>query len=105
MASGNQDEERLEGGAPNSSGDAGESRPSRGEHIQRDNSFQDESVKYLGTLEKELKRILPHIIDLTFLRWSGKNVRDPILEFLPNVSSSSSDSVLESWSDSRLPRT
>ena len=102
MASGNQDEERLEGGASNSSGDAGESRPSRGEHIQRDNRSRYESVEYLRTLRNELKRILPHVPDLTLPRWSKEKIREPILEFLPNVLSSSSDSIWESWSDSRL---
>ena len=99
----NQGEERPRGGAPSSSGDAGESCPSRGEHIQRDNSSRDESVEYLGTLEKELKRILPHVPDLTLLRWSGGKVRDPILEFSLNVLSSRSNSEGESWSDFGLP--
>ena len=35
MALGNREEERSEGGAPNSSGDAGEFCPSRSKHIQR----------------------------------------------------------------------
>ena len=47
------------------SSEAGESRPSRGEHIQQDSHSRDESVEYLGTLRKELKRILPHIPDLS----------------------------------------
>ena len=55
-----------------------------------------EMVEYLGTLRKELKMILSRIPDLTLLRWSGKKVRDPILDFSPNVSSSSSYSIWES---------
>ena len=93
MASGNQDEELPEGGAPSSSGDADKSCPSRGEHIQRDNRSRDESVEYLGNLGRELNRILPHVPDLTLLRWSGGKVRDPILEFSSNVVSLSLDSV------------
>ena len=103
MALGNQGKERTRGGATSSSGDAGESRLSRGEHIQRDNRSRDDSVEYLGTLRKEPKRILPHIPDLTLLRWSEEKVRDPTLDFSPNVSNSSSDSICESWSDSELP--
>ena len=61
MASGNQGEERPEGGAPSSSGDASEPRPSRGEHIQRDSRSQDESIEYVKTLGKELERILPYV--------------------------------------------
>ena len=52
-------------GTSTSSGEAGESHPSRGEHIQQDSHSRDESIKYLGTLRKELKRVLPHIPDLT----------------------------------------
>ena len=103
MASGNQDEEQPKGEAPNSSGDAGESCPSRGEHIQRDRRSRDELVKYLRTLREELKRILPHVLDLILLRWSGGKICDPILGFSPNVSSLSTDSISEFWSDSGLP--
>ena len=45
MTSGNQGEERPGGGAPSSSSDASESRPSCGEHIQRDSSSRDELVE------------------------------------------------------------
>ena len=103
MASGNQGEEQLGGGAPSSSGNAGESPLSRGEHIQQDSHSRDDSIEYLGTFGKELKMILPHVPDLTFPKWSRKKIRDPILGFLPNISSSSSDSIGESWSDSGLP--
>ena len=102
MAPENQGEERTGDGAPSSLGDAGESRPSHGEHIQRDNSSRDNSVEYLGTLRKELKRILPHVPDLTLLKWLGGKIYDPNLGFSPNVSSSSSNSIGESWSDSGL---
>ena len=61
-------------GVPAYSGDSGESRHSRDEHIQRDSHFRDESLEYLGTVRKELRRILPNIPDLTLLMWSGENV-------------------------------
>ena len=67
MAFGTRGEERPGHGTSTSSGDVGESRPSRGEHIQQDSHSRDESVEYLGTLRKELKRILSHIPDLTLL--------------------------------------
>ena len=80
-------------------GEAGESR-SRGEYLQGGHPRED-SIEYLGTVRKELRRIVPHIPDLTLLRWSGGKIRDPILEFCSALGSSS-DSTSESWSDSEL---
>ncbi|GFZ16041.1 hypothetical protein Acr_25g0004500 [Actinidia rufa] len=49
----------------------------------------------------ELRRLLPHIPDLTLLRWTGGKVLDPILDHYLNVPSSNPSS--ESCSDSSLP--
>ncbi|GFS31664.1 microsomal signal peptidase 25 kDa subunit [Actinidia rufa] len=49
----------------------------------------------------ELRRLLPHIPDLTLLRWMGGKVLDPILDHYLNVPSSNPSS--ESYSDSSLP--
>ncbi|GFZ18491.1 hypothetical protein Acr_27g0002300 [Actinidia rufa] len=46
-----------EDGASSSSSDAGESRPSRDEHIQRDSHSQDESVEFLGVIWTGLRRL------------------------------------------------
>ncbi|GFY87621.1 hypothetical protein Acr_05g0012600 [Actinidia rufa] len=51
----------------------------------------------------ELSRLLPHIPDLTLLRWSGGKVLDPILDCFMNALSSSSNPSSESCSDSSLP--
>ncbi|GFY92643.1 hypothetical protein Acr_08g0010390 [Actinidia rufa] len=48
----------------------------------------------------ELRRILPHIPDLTLLRWSGGKVFDPIFNRNPNSGSNPSS---ESCSDSSQP--
>ncbi|GFZ19865.1 hypothetical protein Acr_28g0005700 [Actinidia rufa] len=49
----------------------------------------------------ELRRLLPHIPDLTLLRWTGGKVLDPILDHYLNIPSSNPSS--ESCSDSSLP--
>ncbi|GFS33544.1 hypothetical protein Acr_00g0029130 [Actinidia rufa] len=49
----------------------------------------------------ELRRLLPHIPDLTLLRWTGGKVLDPILDHFLNAPSSNPSS--ESCSDSSLP--
>ena len=87
------------------SSDASKSRHARDEHPQCDNHSRDESLEYLGTIRKELRRILPHILDLPLLRWSGGKVQDLTLGFEQSSSSSSSDSKPESYSDSGLPPT
>ncbi|GFY85508.1 hypothetical protein Acr_04g0002460 [Actinidia rufa] len=53
-------------------------------------------------IEKEMRRILPHVHDLDLLRWSGEKIRDPFLGPAPSSLSSSSNSRLGSQLDSRL---
>ncbi|GFZ12048.1 hypothetical protein Acr_23g0004330 [Actinidia rufa] len=96
MASGTVGEEHPEEEAPSSSGNAGESHPSYDEHIQRDNHSRDESVEFLGVIRTELRRILPHVPNLTLLRWSAGKVRYPILDPFLNALSSGSDSTSKS---------
>ena len=103
MASGTVGKECPKDGAPSSSGNTGESRPSRDEHIQRDRLSWDEYVEFSRVIRMELKSISPHVPDLTLLRWPGEKVRDPVLDPLLNALSSGSDSTSESWSDSGLP--
>ncbi|GFS40779.1 hypothetical protein Acr_00g0070500 [Actinidia rufa] len=67
MASGIAGESRPSGEAPSSSGDVGESQNSH-EHARRQSPSRDDSVEYLGSIMIELRRILPHIPDLTLLR-------------------------------------
>ncbi|GFY88916.1 hypothetical protein Acr_06g0008560 [Actinidia rufa] len=55
----------------------------------------------VGSIRIELRRLLPHIPDLTLLRWSGGKVLDPILDRFLNALSSNPSS--ESCSDSSLP--
>ncbi|GFS40465.1 hypothetical protein Acr_00g0068720 [Actinidia rufa] len=78
-------------------GDKGVSCPPPETNIPRVKAPRDGSVEYIGTINKEWRRILTLILDLTILRlllW-GK-VQDPLGlgQFSP---SSSSDSRLESW--------
>ncbi|GFZ05182.1 hypothetical protein Acr_17g0007540 [Actinidia rufa] len=53
-------------------------------------------------IRKEMRRILPHVPDLTLLRWLGGKVQDLILGSAPSSSSSRSNSRLGSRSDSGL---
>ncbi|GFS38387.1 hypothetical protein Acr_00g0057180 [Actinidia rufa] len=104
MASRTVGEGRPSGEAPSSSGDVGESRPSH-EQVRRQSPSRDDSIECLGSIRTELRRILPHISDLTLLRWSGGKVLDPILNRFMNPPSSSSSSNLtsKSYSDLSLP--
>ena len=52
-------------------GDEGESRHSRDEN-PRSESSRDKTIEYIGTIRKEMKRILPCLPDLTPLRWFGE---------------------------------
>ncbi|GFY89060.1 hypothetical protein Acr_06g0010000 [Actinidia rufa] len=61
------------------------------------------SLSDVGSIRTELRRMLPHIPDLTLLRWSGGKVLDPILDRFMNAPSSSSNPSSESCSDSSLP--
>ncbi|GFZ14616.1 hypothetical protein Acr_24g0008060 [Actinidia rufa] len=99
MASGTAGESRPSGEAPSSSGDVGESQNSH-KHTRRQSPSQDNSVECLGSIRTELRRILPHILDLTLLRWSGGKVFDPIFNRNP---SSGSNPTSESCSDSSQP--
>ena len=51
-------------------GDESESRHTRDKHPQS-KSPRDESIEYIGTIRKEMRRILPRLPDLTLLRWLG----------------------------------
>ncbi|GFY88901.1 hypothetical protein Acr_06g0008410 [Actinidia rufa] len=58
-------------GAIASAGDEGESHHSRDEPCPGDLS-RDDSVEYIGTIRKEMRRIFPHLPDLTRLRCSNQ---------------------------------
>ena len=70
---GNKGDNPLTGSAAPIAGDEGESLHSLDEPRLGDPS-QDDSVEYIGTIKKEMRRILPHVPDLTLLRWSGGKV-------------------------------
>ena len=53
--------------------DEGESHHSRDEPHRHDHS-QDSSVEYIGTSRKEMRRVLPHLPDLTTLRLLEENI-------------------------------
>ncbi|GFZ06626.1 hypothetical protein Acr_18g0007960 [Actinidia rufa] len=86
--------------APSSSSDVGESQNPH-EQARRESPSRDDSIECLGSIRTELRRLLPHIPDLTLLRWTGGNVLDPILDRFLNAPSSNPSS--ESCSDSSLP--
>ena len=73
-------------------GDEGESR-----HSQYD------LVEYLGTIRKIMRKILPPLPDMTFLRLLGGKVWDPTLGLGPYSSSSSLSSKSKAWLDPKLP--
>ncbi|GFY91216.1 hypothetical protein Acr_07g0014120 [Actinidia rufa] len=85
------------GEAPSSSSDVGESH----EQTRRESPSRDDSIECLRSIRTELRRLLPHIPDLTLLRWTGGKVLDPILDHFLNAPSSNPSS--ESCSDSSLP--
>ncbi|GFZ00563.1 hypothetical protein Acr_14g0001980 [Actinidia rufa] len=88
------------GEVPSSSSDVGESKNPH-EQAQRESPSRDDSIECLGSIRTNLRRLLPHIPDLTLLRWSGRKVLDPILDRFSNAPSS--NSLSESCSDSSLP--
>ncbi|GFZ00595.1 hypothetical protein Acr_14g0002300 [Actinidia rufa] len=88
------------GEAPSSSSDVGESQNSH-EQARQESPSRDDSIECLGSFKTELRRLLPHIPDLTLLRWTGGKVLDPILDHYLNVLSSNPSS--ESCSNSSLP--
>ena len=63
----------LTGGATPIAGDEGKSHHSRYE-LHRDDHSQDSSVEYIGTIKKEMRRILPRLPDLTMLRLLGRKI-------------------------------
>ncbi|GFZ03473.1 hypothetical protein Acr_16g0000970 [Actinidia rufa] len=88
------------GEAVSSSSDVGESRNPH-EQARRESPSRDDSIVCLGSFRTELRRLVPHIPDLTLLRWTGGKVLDPILGNYLNVPSSNPSS--ESCSDSSQP--
>ncbi|GFZ03432.1 hypothetical protein Acr_16g0000560 [Actinidia rufa] len=55
---------------PSSSSDVGESKNPH-EQARRESPSRDDSIECLGSIRTNLRRLLPHIPDLTLLRWSG----------------------------------
>ncbi|GFY96509.1 hypothetical protein Acr_11g0008150 [Actinidia rufa] len=100
MSSSGGDKDASRDGLVAISGDESESLRPRDRPPQSETP-QDELVEYLETIRKEWKRILPHLLDLTMLRPLGEKVPNPLGLGLFS-SSSSSDSRLESLSDSGL---
>ncbi|GFS35921.1 hypothetical protein Acr_00g0042710 [Actinidia rufa] len=88
------------GEAPSSSSDVGESENPH-DQARRESPSRDDSIECLGSIRMNFRRLLPHIPDLTLLRWLGGKVLDPILGRSSNASSS--NSLSESCSDSSLP--
>ncbi|GFZ13608.1 hypothetical protein Acr_23g0019930 [Actinidia rufa] len=88
------------GEALSSSSDVGES-PNLHEQARRESPSRDDSIECLGSFRTELRRLLPHIPDLTLLRWTGGKVLDLILDHYLNVPSSNPTS--ESCLDLSLP--
>ncbi|GFS45362.1 hypothetical protein Acr_00g0095770 [Actinidia rufa] len=86
--------------ALSSSSDVGESQHLH-EQVRRESPSRDDSIECLGSIRTELRRLLPHIPDLTLLRWTGGKVLDPILDRFLNAPNSNPSS--ESCSDSSLP--
>ena len=77
MSSSSRDKDTSGDGVVTVSGDEGESCYPRDELSQSESS-RDELVEYLGTIKKEMRRILPRLPDLTLLRWLGEKVRPSI---------------------------
>ncbi|GFZ06998.1 hypothetical protein Acr_18g0011680 [Actinidia rufa] len=86
MASGTAGESHPSGKALSSSGDMDESQNSH-EHAQGRSPSRDYSIECLGSIRTKMRRILPHIPDLTLLRWSGGKVFDPIFNRNPSSDS------------------
>ncbi|GFZ10805.1 hypothetical protein Acr_22g0002030 [Actinidia rufa] len=91
---------RPSGEAPSSSGDVGESKNPH-DQARRESPSRDDSIECLGSIRTNFRRLLPHIPDLTLLRWLGGNVLDPILDCSSN--DPSSNSLSKSCSDLSLP--
>ena len=94
-------EDKPTEGATHVTGNKGESHHFRDEHPPSDHS-RDDLVEYLGTIRKELKRILSHLPDLTLVRLLEGKVQDLILGLGPYSLSSILSSKLEARSDPGL---
>ena len=94
MSSSGRDNDKSRDGTISISGDKGESRHPRDEHPLSESP--QELVEYIGTIGKEMRRVLPRFLDLILLRWLGKKVQNLILGLAPSNSSSNSDSRSES---------
>ncbi|GFS37381.1 hypothetical protein Acr_00g0051650 [Actinidia rufa] len=79
---GNNAEDKPMGGATPVAGDEDEFHHSRGDR------FRDDSVEYIGTIKKEMRRVLPHLPDLTLLRLLGRKIRHLFLGLEPGSPSS-----------------
>ena len=102
FSGGDDGEDILTGGATPVASDEGESHHSRGKPRRGDHSL-DGSVEYIGTIKKEMRRVLPRLLNLTLLQLLWGNIQDPILGLGPYSSGFSSSSKLEGWSAPGLP--
>ena len=66
-------EDKSVNGATAIAGDKGESYHTQDEPRRGDHS-RDGSVEYIGTIKKQMRRVLPRLPDLTFLRLLGERV-------------------------------
>ena len=74
MSSGGDNGEDIPtGGAASIAGNEGESHHSRDE-LRRGDHSQDGSIEYIGTIRNEMRKVLPHLPDLTLLRLLGGKV-------------------------------
>ena len=64
-------DDKLEDDVAHVAGNEGESHYSRDDPLRRDH-FQDDSVEYIGTIKKGMRKTLPHLPDLTLLRLLGE---------------------------------
>ncbi|GFY80833.1 hypothetical protein Acr_01g0006420 [Actinidia rufa] len=67
--------------------------------LRRGYPSPDNSTEYLGTIRKRMRKILPHLPDLTLLRLLGDKVISLVHDLESGGSSLSSSSSSEAWSD------
>ncbi|GFS38938.1 hypothetical protein Acr_00g0060360 [Actinidia rufa] len=89
------------GEAPSSSSDVGESQNPH-EQARRESPSRDDSIECLGSIRTELRRLLPHIPDLTLLRWTGGKSSGSYTRLDRFLNAPSSNPSSESCSDSSL---
>ena len=75
---GDKAEDKLAGNAAHVVGTEGESHHSRDDPPRGDHS-RDDSVEYIGTIRKGMKKVLPYIPDVTLLRLLGEKSDYPSL--------------------------